>query len=141
MRAINWDKPLSREDVTWLRSSGMYSVEERIRANGEQFNKEYADAEAGTDEATQSALDPTSRTGQLADNAVTPVDPTEEPPADDDYESWKVQELEDEVKARNDLADTTEVTVVGTGTNGNTTKPDLIKGLRLWDQENPNALS
>lgn len=139
MRPINWDKALSDEDVAWLRSSGMYSVEERIRENQERFNKEYEKPESGDDEVTRSALDPSARTADPADNAVFPTEPTDAP-ADDDYDSWKVAELEEEVKARNDLENTSEVVVEGTGQHGNVTKADLIKGLRQWDRENPNAL-
>lgn len=138
MRPINWDKPLSEEDVAWLRSSGMYGVEERIRANREQFDKQYSEPESADDELTRSALDPTARTADAADNAVFPTDPTDHP--EDDYDQWKVAELEAEVKARDDMENTSNVLVEGTGQHGNVTKPDLIKGLRQWDRENPNAL-
>jgi hypothetical protein len=57
-----------------------------------------------------------------------------------DYTKWPVKELEDEVAARNAMKDTTKVDVVGTGKDGAVRKADLVKGLRLWDQENPDAL-
>lgn len=56
----------------------------------------------------------------------------------DDYDTWTVPELEAEVTKRNtdpENADS-QVEVVGTGKNGAVRKPDLIKALRVWDQEN-----
>jgi hypothetical protein len=143
MRKINWDEKLSGEDIEWLRSAGHVS-EEQIAAHQAQFDAEVPDAEVPEDETTLSALDPTSSAATPANtgDGVKKVDPTLADPQDaieDDYEQWTVKELNDEVEARNAIPDTGEVTVEGTGSNGKVTKADLIKGLRLWDAENPTA--
>lgn len=151
MRKIDWDKKLSDEDITWLRQAGFMS-EERIAAHQAQFDAEVPEPETPDDTLTRSALDPSARVadrvGGTGDGAPRLVETPEPGSGDagtddiepDDYDQWKVGELEAEVKARNELPDTTEVTVEGTGSNGNVTKPDLVKGLRLWDQENPDAI-
>ena len=145
MRKIDWEKPLSDEDIAWLRQAGFMS-EERIAAHQAQFDKEVPEPETPEDDLTRSALDPQARVADQVESDGGPVrvvPEEQDPQADDegdDYESWKVSELEAEVKARNELPDTTEVTVEGTGKDGNVTKADLVKGLRLWDNENPGAL-
>lgn len=151
MRKIDWDNKLSDEDVAWLRQAGFMS-EERIATHQAQFDAEVPPVEVPDDEATRSALDPQARVRERAegtgDGAPVLVDPTaagdadvsEEDPEGDDYNQWKVAELEAEVKARNELPDTSEVTVEGTGKDGAVRKDDLVKGLRLWDRENPDAL-
>lgn len=146
MRQINWDKPLSEEDVVWLRQSGQPDVEDRIQRHQEKFDADVPEAEVpAEDSVTNSALDPQARIGEPAatGDGARLVDPTEgDAPSDedDDYDQWSKADLEAEVAARNTLPDTSEVVIEGTGSNGNITKPDLIKGLRLWDQENPGAL-
>lgn len=153
MRKIDWEKPLSPEDIAFLRQAGIPGKgPEFIQAHQAQFDVEVPEVEVPEDTLTQSALDPQGRVANQVpefDQLGAPqlVDPTKAPEPDagvaddgDDYDQWKVPELEAEVKARNELEGTSEVTVTGTGTNGNITKPDLVKGLRLWDQENPDAL-
>lgn len=153
MRQIDWSKKLSPEDVQWVRASGMYDVERMLAENAEKFGTEVPESPA--DEATRSAMDAAARSGEpMPGGVVTKVDPsqsgdTEEPPVEDiegdDYETWTKDDLSNEVDARNALAakeqSVSEVTVEGTGKDGAVLKADLVKGLRLWDQENPDALS
>lgn len=147
MRKIDWEKPLSDEDIAWLRQAGFMS-EERIAAHQAQFDKEVPEPETPEDDLTRSALDPQARVAEQvpSDGAPVRVVPEQQDPATgdgdegDDYDQWKVSELEAEVTARNAMPDTTEVTVEGTGANGKVTKSDLVKGLRLWDNENPGVL-
>lgn len=152
MRKIKWDEKLSPDDITWLRQAGFMS-EERIATHQAQFDATVPDPETPDDTLTRDALDPTARVAERAEGtgggSPVLVDPTGsgDPGSDetedvepDDYDQWKVAELETEVTARNKMPDTTTVTVEGTGSNGHVTKGDLIKGLRLWDQENPGAI-
>lgn len=143
MRKIDWEKALSEDDIVWLRQTGMPGIEERIEKHQASFDAKVPEDESPGDQTTKSTLDPTARTGeQVIEGGGGPqfVDPTGGGVVEDDYPQWKVAELEAEVKARNDLPDTTSVEVVGTGKDGAVTKPDLVKGLRLWDQMNPDAL-
>lgn len=147
MRKMDWEKPLSEEDIAWLRQAGFMS-EERIAAHQAQFDKEVPEVDAPEDELTRSALDAAARVAEQieSDGAPVRVVPEQQDPAatggdfEDDYDSWKKSELEAEVTARNAMPDTTEVTVEGTGKDGAVLKEDLVKGLRLWDNENPDAL-
>lgn len=147
MRKIDWEKSLSDEDIAWLRQAGFMS-EERLAAHQAQFDKEVPDPEVPEDELTRSALDPQARVADQVESDGAPVrvipenqDPVEDSGEEaDDYDQWKKPELEAEVKARNELPDTTEVTVEGTGKDGAVLKEDLVKGLRLWDNENPGVL-
>lgn len=148
-RQIDWSAPLSEEDILWLRNSGQPGMEERIQTHQAQYDAEVPEPETGDDVLTASLLDPSARAsvpvqndGASAPKLVDPTqaDPQDQEPEPDDYESWNVAELEDEVSARNALADTSDVTVEGTGKGGKVLKTDLVKGLRLWDQENPDAL-
>ena len=149
MRKIDWTKALSDKDIAWLRQAG-FMREEQITAHQAQFDAEVPEDEVPGDELTKSAMDPQARVAQpvegtgagspvlvVPEDADAPEDDSEEA---DDYDRWKVAELENEVKARDDLPDTTNVSVEGTGADGKVLKADLIKGLRLWDQENPDAL-
>lgn len=147
MRKIDWDKALSEEDIAFLRQMGVQGTEERIAQHQAKFDASVPDEDIPNDELTQSAGDPAARVGQPVETPGGPqlVDPRTQGAADiidepDDYDSWKVSELEAEVTARNDMENTTNVEVVGTGASGKVLKDDLIKGLRLWDQENPGAL-
>jgi hypothetical protein len=149
MRKLNDDKAYTEDDIAWIRQAGIPFGEERIAQNAERFKTEVPPAEPDGDgpgarpavgqEAAGTALefDP----GSGAPRLVSPVVESDSDEAVlDDYDTWKVPELESEVKARNEMPDTTEVEVVGTGKDGKVVKPDLIKGLRLWDAENPDAL-
>lgn len=147
MRKLNWDEALSDEDVAWLRTTGQPGMEERIVAHQAQFDAQVPEEEVLGDEVSKSALDPSARLGDPAATGDGPlfVDPTQndeviEDIEGDDYENWPKADLEAEVKARNELPDTTEVSVDGTGKDSAVLKADLVKGLRLWDQENPGAL-
>lgn len=153
MRKIDWEKALSDEDIAWLRQAGFMS-EEKIAAHQEQFGGDVPEVETGGDPLTKDALDPETRMAERVEGTGTGspelVDPTatdsedSDTPEEDDYDSWKVNELEAEVAARNDLAEKRDevspVVVEGTGKDGAVRKADLVKGLRLWDQENPDAL-
>lgn len=147
MRKINWDDKLSDEDIVWLRQTGIVGIEDRIASHQEQYDAKVPKLEHGDDLLTANALDPTSRANTPAETGDGPVkvDPTQaDPPAEDeledDYDRWSVDELEAEVTARNSMADTSTVEVAGTGAKGKVLKADLVKGLRLWDGENPDAL-
>lgn len=153
MRKIDWDKKLSDEDMAFLRQAGIPGMAERVATHQAQFDAEVPEVETPEDTNTRSALDPSARVADPVpglDQTGAPqlVDPTvsddAEVPEDEDiedYDQWSKDDLETEVTARNQMPDTTSVSVTGTGTNGNVLKSDLIKGLRLWDQENPGALS
>lgn len=151
MRKMNMEGPLSEEDIAWLRQAGSVMTEEQIARHQAQFEAKVPDAEVPGDEVTRSALDPSARTAEYVpgEGAPTQIDPTQADSSDDaeiedidgdDYETWKVAELETEVTNRNLMDDTTRVEVIGTGKNGAVTKTDLVKGLRLWDVDNPGAL-
>lgn len=142
MRKIDWEAALSKDDIVWLRQTGIPGIEERIERHQAQFDAEVPDSEVLDDVTTKSADDPTVRAGEtVVEGGGGPqmVDPTGggAVEADDDYPKWTVAELAGEVTARNDLPNTTPVEVVGTGKDGAVTKADLVKGLRLWDQMNP----
>lgn len=154
MRTIDWNDKLSDDDIVWLRQTGIPGIEDRIANHQMQYGEEVPEADVPPDVVTRSVLDPTvgadASTGQ--NNGPQLVDPTKaDPPAesdepDDDYDTWSKAELESEVAARNDLANKSDgtvsgVEVVGTGSKGHVTMPDLVKGLRLWDRENPEVLS
>jgi hypothetical protein len=150
MRKLNWDEPLSEEDFAFIRQSGIPGLMERAETHQAKFGAKVPEDDTPEDTLTQSALDPQGRTAtpvphtgpQLVDPTAPPA--VEEVPAEDaegdDYDSWSKADLEDEVTARNALANTSQVEVHGTGKNGNVLAVDLVKGLRLWDQENPEAL-
>ena len=145
MRKIDWEAPLSEEDVAWIRQAGI-RTEDQIAAHQAQFGEDVPELEEVEDGVTNSALDPAARVGIPAATGDGPVELvlTEESDEDDDYDQWKLPELRSEVADRNELAadreGVTPVTVEGTGKEGAVTKPDLIKGLRLWDQENPGVI-
>lgn len=113
MRQINWGSPLSEEDMTWLRQSGiLYAngglpLEHAIRLNQGQ------------------AIPANDEDNELEDQ-------------DDDYDEWSKEDLEAEVENRRELGD---IRVTGTGKNGNVLKGDLIQALRSWDQENGDTES
>jgi hypothetical protein len=156
MRKIDFEKPFSEEDVAWIRQAG-FMTEEMIERHQAQFDAKVPEVEESEDTVTQSALDPQARMrGEFVGSDSAPVNTSPEPGVqagdaivgepenDDDYDAWKVRELEAEVEARNKIADDREdvtvVEVVGTGTSGAVRKPDLIKALRIWDDENPGVL-
>jgi hypothetical protein len=148
MRKIDWEGPLSDEDVVWLHTTGQPGIEERIERHQAQFGADVPEIEVPADELSKSALDPTARSGELVESAGGPklVDPTKADAPDDeddsdDYDTWNKADLESEVEARNGLDNRkTDVEVVGTGKDGAVLKADMIKGLRLWDLENPGVL-
>jgi hypothetical protein len=151
MRKLNHEKAYSADDIAWIRQAGFANGEDMIRYNSEQFGTKVEDPEIEPDMTLRTVIGAEARRPEdvtpvdpdtSAPREVDPAEPTgdSEPVADDDYDSWKRAELESEVVARNEMPDTTEVSVVGTGKDGNVLVSDLIKGLRLWDQENPGAL-
>jgi len=146
MRKIDWDKALSNEDIAWLRQAGIMS-EEQIARHQEQHKAEVPEEDIPDDETTKDALSAARvRERVVTGDGPVEVDPTQSGPdaeevvVEDDYDDWKVKELEDEVVARDGMADTTRVVVEPTGANGKVLKQDLIKALRVWDDENPGAL-
>lgn len=150
MRKIDWKRPLSDEDIVWLRQSGMPDTEGIIERHQSQFAADVPPVEVPDDEVSRSALDAQARLADrveaIGNGAPVEVDPTQtgdeaiENIEGDDYETWTKDDLEAEVTARNGLPETGDVEVVGTGKDGNVLKADIVKGLRLWDQEYPNAL-
>lgn len=150
MRKIDHGKLYSEKDVWFIRQAGFPNGEDMIRMNAEEFGGTVTEPETPSDQLTKPVLGTEAGvviTPEGVDSAtsaarlVVPVEPqpdVELPP--DDYEQWKVDELDEEVTARNNLENTTNVEVVGSGKDGKVLKADLVKGLRLWDQENPKAL-
>jgi hypothetical protein len=153
MRKIDWEKSLTEADVVWLRQAGFMS-ENQIARHQEQFGGEVPDAETPEDSLTKSALDPTARVADRVSSESAPINTSPEPGSiqagdaldddeeaePDDYDTWKVSELESEIPLRNEIPGTDPVEVVGTGKDGKVVKADLIKALRLWDQINPDGL-
>lgn len=153
MRKIDWEKPLSEQDIAWLRQTGIPGIEERIERHQNETGGEVPEVNQTEDTGTRSAFDPTStRTQVVSDGASAPINVTPSPEdvrtdtedEGDDYESWKVAELKEEVAARNKLSDeredVTPISIEGTGKEGAITKQDVIKALRVWDDENPGVL-
>lgn len=146
MRKIDWEGPLTEEDIAWLRQTGIPAIEERIEKHQAQYDAKVPEVEVPSDLVTVSALDPEGggSTSALTGDGPMKVDPTLADPqddeADDDYDSWSVEELKAEIEARNALPGTSKVEVIGTGKNGAITNADRIKALRLWDADNPEAL-
>lgn len=127
-----WDGPMSDNDKTWLKTWDQFDL---IRQNEEEFSggATTKDPESN-DPALKSALDPNATQRAVDLNPETPDEDDEA----DDYDDWTVAELETEVAKRNNDPENTDtpVEVVGTGSKGKVLKEDLIKGLRVWDQEN-----
>lgn len=105
MRKIDWDAALSDEDKAFARQAGFPLVEDRIAANEARFGV-----------AESSMVD----------------SPSTDDEEGDDYEDWKVAELQAEVDERINLGRSIEVT--GSGKDGNVLKPDLISALRADDE-------
>lgn len=144
MRQIDWNAPLSGEDIAFLRQMGVIGMEDRIRWHQERHGADVPEEQILPDGATASVLDPEARASTPVDEGDGPkrIDPTQADPVDlaDDYDKWKIPELEADVKARNEMEGYDEVEVTGTGANGKVTKPDYITGLRAWDAKYPDAL-
>lgn len=154
MRKLNWDEPLSDEDFAFIRQSGIPGLMERATRHQERFDAEVPEDEIQEDTLTKSALDARARVAdqvpefsqlgapQMVDFTQQPEEPSSDvDEADEDYDSWSKDDLAAEVDARNALESRqTDVVVTGTGNNGSVLKADLVKGLRLWDQENPGVL-
>jgi hypothetical protein len=154
MRKLDHDKAYSEDDIWFIRQAGWPNSEELIARNAEQFGIEVPEVEGhdpaipvvGSEAAAGTFIPPDPATSAV--RLIDPMDPDgtksegEEVADDDgdDYDTWTKPDLEGEVSARNDLADTSDVVVVGTGRDGNVVKADLIKGLRLWDIDNPEAI-
>lgn len=131
MRKIDWDGPLSREDLAFLSQAGIPGMEDRVRAHQAKFEDAESFPAPPSDTATQHV------------GGVVTLDPVVEETPDtleDDYDDWSKADLETEIHARNAIQGSADVEVIGTGANGNVTKADMVKGLRVWDQMNPGAL-
>src|SRR5262245_24463164 len=131
MRKIDWSGPLTREDLAFLSQAGIPGMDERVRAHQAQF------------EDAESFPAPPSDTVTQHIGGVVVADPVVEETSDqpdDDYDDLTKGDLETEISARNAIEGSPDVEVIGTGANGNVTKADMIKGLRVWDQTNPGAL-
>lgn len=157
MRKIDHTKAYTPEDIEFLRMAGAPYMEDWIAQNAKTHKYDVPDGKTtdngtplevkpvvGEDAAGEPVvtLDPNTGAPRLVDptGGVVPEDQADE--YDYGYDQWKVAELDSEVQARNKLEDRkTDVVVVGTGKDGNVTKADLIKALRLWDAENVGVLS
>jgi len=105
MREIHWDAPLSEDDKAWLRDRDKHS---EIEANEARF-------------AENLLLNPKLK--------IEDEDEDEDSgETQDDYDSWKVQELKDEAVKRDPPVDLT----------GLSKKEQLIEALRAWDREHPD---
>jgi hypothetical protein len=144
MRKIDWNEALSPDDVAWLRQAGFMS-EEQIERHQSQHKAEVPEVEIPEDTVTRDGLSADRvRERVVTGDGPLEVDPTggsgDEDEIDDDYDSWKVGELEAEVTARDGMPDTSRIVIEATGANGKVLKPDLIAALRVWDKKNPDAL-
>lgn len=149
MRKLDHTKPYSEDDIAFIRQMGVPYGEDWIRVNAETHGEPTPEPEEVPDDTVTRGVVGADAVGQPpaqpdpATGAPRLVDPTQAGAAElepDDYPDWSKGDLEAEVTARNQMENTTDVEVVGTGSGGNVTKADLVKGLRLWDQENPGAL-
>jgi len=84
MRTIDWDKPLSEEDIAWASQRDMH---DKIQANRDRFSKKAGAVDADDD-------------SKIVDAAP---DGDDEPA--DDYDSWKVAELREEAGKRDPVVD------------------------------------
>jgi hypothetical protein len=155
MRKIDHTKRYSAEDIAFLRQMGVPYANDWIARNAEEHGYDPNQSEVPEDTVSRTVIGAEGGVGNgapvidPATGAPRLVDPTnpedviggKSEDVDDDYDKWTVAELEADVKARNEMPDTTEVQIVGTGKDGKVIKTDLIKGLRLWDADNPGALS
>lgn len=137
MRKINWDGPLSREDLAFLSQAGIPGMDEKVRMHQAQFEGAESFPAPPSDSATQVIGGVV-----VADPVVEETSDVEETPdaPDDDYDDWTKGDLETEIHARNQIEGAENVEVIGTGANGNVKREDMIKALRVWDQTNPGAL-
>lgn len=156
MRKMDHTKAYSPEDIAFLRQMGVPYAEDWIRQNAETHGYDPDQPNTPDDTLTKPVIGPEGAVGNgapvidPATGAPRLVDPTNpeatigsaesESNMDDDYDRWKMPELQADVAARNEMPDTTQVEVIGTGQNGTVLKADLIAGLRKWDRENPDAL-
>jgi hypothetical protein len=111
MRNINWDKPLSEDDETWLAQRLTPELQDKIDANRAQFNRKGEEVPEG-----------------FTGGDKTDATKTDLPP--DDYDQWKVAELKAEAEGREPKIDLTGITV----------KADLIAALRTWDAAHPDLI-
>jgi hypothetical protein len=116
-----WDRELNDDEKQWLRDRDQHAL---IATNAEEYGGEVPEelpTEPTASPQTKSALDP------HATGTVTPeVLPVPEGGPVDDYDEWKVKELQAEADKRGvDYAPTDR-------------KADLIRSLRAWDAEHPD---
>jgi len=52
MRQIDWDKPLSDDDIDWLRQAGIQRIEERIEENRQRFAPDEDELDDEADDET-----------------------------------------------------------------------------------------
>lgn len=129
-----YERAMTDDEKAWLRTWGQHDL---IRANEEEFSggaKE--EVPSGDDPTTKSVLNPNADQRVVTEVLPDPEEPEAEEELDD-YDEWTKAELEAEVAKRNADPENADhqVEVTGTGRNGSVLKEDLIKGLRVWDQE------
>lgn len=108
MRTIDWDAPLSEDDIAWASQRDM---QDKIQANRDRFSKEVGAEDANDDSKILDAGDDDTP-------AATEVE--------DDYDSWKVAELREEAGKRDPVVDVEGLK-----------KDEIIAALRDWDAANP----
>jgi len=109
MRTIDWDKPLSEEDIAWASQRDMH---DKIQANRDRFSKKAGAVDADDD-------------SKIVDAVGTEAGEDDEPA--DDYDSWKVAELREEAGKRDPVVDVEGLK-----------KDEIIAALRDWDAANPD---
>lgn len=105
-REVDLSKPLSDEDREYLHSRGLHTTVERMDS---QFGSEPTDPDA-------------------ADNSAPAPGGDEQPP--ENYNEWTVQDLQEEIRERNETAPPDrQMPVVGK-------KPELVARLQEDDRRN-----
>lgn len=124
MRRIDWDAPLSEEDLAWLAQAGIPGTAERIERNQRQFEVEEDEID---DDEDDEVIDEDADTDESEDDAepVTEDGTNEE----DDYETWTRADLITEASTRTPAVDV----------KPNAKKMDVVRSLRTWDAAHPSA--
>lgn len=129
-KKLDYDN-LSDEDKDWLRARGWGN-----RIPGEAPDASAPGVELSSTASAEEVLAKTPNTGTATRPATeVVVEYTKE-----DYESWSVADLEDEVKDRNKTReDDAQIVPEGSGKDGNVVKADLVAALVADDQAGGGA--
>lgn len=127
---------LSDQDKEWLRARGQGN-----RIPGETKSDPNGSVELSSTATAEEVLAATPNTGTAtrpANVVVNPANP--EGYTEDDYTSWKVPDLEQEVKDRNeDREEANQINVVGTGKDDKVLKADLVAALVADDEAHASS--